>query len=264
MITVLGADGFLGSHVVRWLRTLGREVRPLGRKDDVLATRHGLVIDCVGVTVDFRARPLDTVEAHVARLLPILREASFSRFVYLSSTRLYHAADAATEETPLRFSPLVPGDLYDLSKALGEATVLASRRDVKIVRLSNVYGRGMSEATSLGHMLEGARRGLIVVGEDGRSEKDYLSVTTAVEKIVQIAERGRQQIYNVASGVNVTHRAIAERLAHLCGAEIQLAGELRRFPRIDVSRIADELGHRPDDVVADLTHLVDEAEALAS
>jgi nucleoside-diphosphate-sugar epimerase len=266
MITVLGARGFLGSHVCQLLQRSGRGFVAPAPGEDLRARRHGVIIDCVGVTVDFRARPLDAVEAHVARLLPILREVHFERFVYLSSTRMYAGADHATEDAALRLSPQVPGDLYDLSKAMGEATLLSSGRDVRIARLSNVYGRGMSSATLLGYLLDGARQGKIVLNEDARSEKDYLAVDTAARLIVEIAERGKHTVYNVAAGTNVSHAALATRLAHLAGATIQRAprGELRRFPRIDVTRIREELGHQGCDVLADLPGLLDEAEDLAS
>src|SRR5450631_61417 len=64
--TVLGAEGFIGSHVARRLaerqiphQTLTRDI--LDHLDQPL----GHLLYCIGLTADFRERPFDTVEAHV-------------------------------------------------------------------------------------------------------------------------------------------------------------------------------------------------------
>ena len=53
----------------------------------------GHVIDCIGLTGDFRVRPLDTAEAHVGLVARCLAELQFDSFLLLSSTRVYARAE---------------------------------------------------------------------------------------------------------------------------------------------------------------------------
>ena len=58
----------------------------------------GHVIDCIGLTGDFRTRLLDTAEAHVSLVARCLAELCFDSFLLLSSTRVYTRASATHED----------------------------------------------------------------------------------------------------------------------------------------------------------------------
>jgi len=62
--TVLGASGFVGGALVAALERAGHRVRPVtrGALPVLLETRRNAdhVIDCIGLTGDFRDRPNDT------------------------------------------------------------------------------------------------------------------------------------------------------------------------------------------------------------
>src|SRR5919197_813364 len=65
-VTVLGASGFIGGHLAKHFRALGYECLTPGRNEPSLyETDLGDVIYAIGLTADFRQRPLDTIEAHV-------------------------------------------------------------------------------------------------------------------------------------------------------------------------------------------------------
>ena len=76
--TVLGAAGFIGGHVRRRLEARGDAVRAIARGDALPDGDLGRVICCVGVTADFRTRPLDTIDAHVSYVADVVRRARFS------------------------------------------------------------------------------------------------------------------------------------------------------------------------------------------
>ena len=249
MITVLGAEGFLGRQVMRRLRRDG--VRFQVQPDGELGT----VIDCAGVTVDFRDRALQTVDAHVARLLPLLERAR--RWVYLSSTRVYRRAADTAEDTPITVRPADPDDLYDISKICGEALLASSGADACILRLSNIYGPGMSSGSFLGELLRKAGRGEIELLSHPDSAKDYLPVEAAVDIIVRLAAGSRHRVYNVASGRNVKHGDIAARLHALTGCRVvaREGAPLHLAAPIRIDRIREELGFEGADLLGDLSML---------
>ena len=139
--TILGGRGFIGTRLATHLRSLGHEVWVPERDDPAMFSAPlGRVFYCIGLTADFRQRLLDTVDAHVCLLNRVLRSGNFDSLLYLSSTRVYAGAGSTHEGANLVVSPLLPGDLYNLSKLMGESVCLASGGPAKVVRLSNVYG----------------------------------------------------------------------------------------------------------------------------
>jgi nucleoside-diphosphate-sugar epimerase len=260
VITVLGGRGFIGSHLVRHLRAQGVECWAPERGEPVAGRALGHIIYAIGLTADFRERPLDTVEAHVCRLLDLVRTASFESILYLSSTRLYRRNEApAREEDSLRLNPADPEDLYDLSKAVGEALVLSLGEKGRVARLSNVVGPGQ-DRTFLAMLIQEARAtGRITLRTASESSKDYLAVEDAVALLARIALAGRHRLYNVASGVSVSHGEIAGAIARHFGGEVRVApgAPTVAFPRIDIGRIVSEFGFSPRSVIADLPALLE-------
>jgi nucleoside-diphosphate-sugar epimerase len=266
VITVLGASGFIGSHLVARLRATGVPFWAPTR-DDLLggalwSRPLGSVLYCIGVTADFRHRPLATVDAHVTTLAEILRGAEFDRLVYLSSSRVYRRSPGPCRESdPLPLRPDEPDDLYGLSKALGEAVVL-SREDTAVARLSNVYGPSRGQPTFLSAVLAAAvDAGAVVLEQALDSAKDYVGIGDVVALLLRIAEHGRERVYNVASGVNVTHGDIVEVLRNLTGCAVRVEPDAPtvRFPPISIDRIAHEFGFVPTPLLEALPGLVEQS-----
>jgi nucleoside-diphosphate-sugar epimerase len=260
-LTVLGASGFIGRSLTSRLDEMGIAYTAPGRDADLAGRDLGCVVYCVGVTADFRTRPLATVEAHVCQLLGCLRTAAVDSLVYLSSTRLYRRCPSpAGEDAELPLRPDVPDDLYDLSKAMGEAVALAAGRPVHVLRLSNVYGTDVSAPTFLASVLRQAlETGTVELRTSAGSVKDYVSVEDVVAVIVQLATKGgRQAIYNVASGTNVSHAELLARIAPLTKCRVVWAPDAATLapPAISISRLVGELGFRPRSVLDDLPDLV--------
>jgi nucleoside-diphosphate-sugar epimerase len=261
-VTVLGAGGFIGGALVAHLRAAGRPVVAVGRAElaEFLAARPaaGDVIDCIGLTADFRARPLATAEAHVGLVGRFLAELDMRSFLLLSSTRVYARAELGREDLALEVQPWVPGDLYNITKLAGEALCLTDPRPtVRVVRLSNVYGPGMGADNFLGQVLEaGAAGGTVTLRQSLRSAKDYVALADVLPALAAIAERGAARLYNVASGVNTSHDAIVGRLGRLGWRfEVQEGAGAVRFPRIDITRLALEFGAPCRSVLEDLPEL---------
>src|SRR5579884_2277402 len=111
--TVIGAQGFIGSHLVSYLGEIGAAVFAPRKGDPaILSEPLGHVFYCAGLTADFRQKPFETIRAHVAYLLDVLQRAHYESLLYLSSTRVYPGATAGREDETLRVNPCDPSDLY--------------------------------------------------------------------------------------------------------------------------------------------------------
>jgi nucleoside-diphosphate-sugar epimerase len=269
MFTIVGASGFIGSSLAASLRATGTEVSTPGRgKTDFLDRELGHVIYCAGVTSDFLSRPLDTVDAHVTALMPLLRNGRFRSLLYLSSTRLYLGAASSNEDAPISIRSDVPNDLYAISKLMGEAACLTSgRHGVRVVRLSNVYGPGMPRINFLADIAsEAVECGSVVLRTTLDSAKDYVALEDVLEVLPRIATCGRHRIYNLASGRNVTNGEILDELIRLTGCCVSVASNAAHivFPPIDVRRIGDEFGTAPTTLKSGLPRLIEDLRQRAS
>jgi nucleoside-diphosphate-sugar epimerase len=244
-MTVLGAGGFVGSHLTTELRRRGHRVLAPDRTVDVCGLDLGTAFYCIGLTADFRSRPFDAVTAHVSYFQRILECCQFTRLVYLSSTRLYLGATSAQEENPLIVNPADPDDLFNLSKALGESLALHSGRPVCIARLSNIYGPDWQSNNFLPTLIKAAiRQRLLCLQTSLRSSKDYISIADVVNLLIHIGIKGSARVYNVASGRNVSNGELTARLRELTGCAIQVipGAPTKSFPPINIDRISSEFG----------------------
>ena len=248
-VCVLGGRGFVGSHLVRRLRAAGMEPLVPEKGECLVGRKLGLVYHCAGLTADFRSRPFDTVDAHVGLVQSLLRSADFEGLVYLSSTRVYLGAEDTAEMSSLSVNPTRPDDLYNLSKLMGESLCLsAGRSGVRVVRLSNVLGQGMPEVNFVASVIRAALEGGVVHLRSALgSAKDYLGIDDVVDMILAIGERGTGALYNVASGVNTTHRELLDLVVRETGCTVDVAPDAvdQVFPPVRIDRIRDEFGFTP-------------------
>jgi nucleoside-diphosphate-sugar epimerase len=247
MITILGAGGTIGRALADALEDGYHNVLRVNRDTlpHILTSNRpvGHVIDCIGLTGDFRTRPLDTAHAHVGVTAACLAASRFESFLFLSSTRVYARAASTLEDAPLPCRPADPSDLYNLTKLTGEALCLADPRPtVRVVRLSNVYGPDMPNTFLTQVLHEGRATGAVRFRQAPESRKDYVSLDDVVALLPRIACRGRHRLYNLASGRNTSHRAIADVLRRAQGWDVgfEPAAPAVIFPPIEIARLREE------------------------
>ncbi len=262
VFTVLGAFGFIGSHLAKRLWNEGLECYVPMRDFNVTEDNLGHVIDCTGLSADFRIRPFGTVEAHVCHTLKILRECKFDSFLYLSSTRVYGAREGiAREEDVIHCQPLNSSDLYNISKIMGESICFASgKENVRVVRLSNVYGYDSKSENFIFSLIRDALHNKrIVLNTTLDSSKDHISVDDVVRVLPEIAIKGKYKIYNVATGKNITVGQIISKLYDLTGCGFEVSKDARKicYPVISIDQIKEEFGFIPASIIDDLGKLVD-------
>ena len=261
--TVLGGRGFIGSHLAEYLRGRGHDVWvPARDASEAAGQKMGHVIYAIGLTGDFRSRPFDTIEANVGTLARLMHDADFDSWLYISSTRLYGIGAGrppCREDDPISLLPCADS-LYDASKLLGETLCLSRpQKTIRIVRLSNVYGAGQSRHTFLGAILADLKdKREVMIRESTQSSKDYIALSDVLPLLESIALHGRERIYNMASGVLLSHGELASRLGELTALPLRFkdGAPERVFPRIDISRIVQEFSFAPAHLVSDLENLL--------
>jgi nucleoside-diphosphate-sugar epimerase len=254
---VLGASGVIGRRLVTALRNAGEEVWTPARGDtEIFSRRLGHVIYAIGVTADFRTRPFDAVQAHVCTLTNFLRKAEFDSFLYLSSTRVYSGANKCSEDTLLQVRSQEPSDLYNLSKLMGESICFSSgHKEVRVARLANVVGGDDPHSTNfLPTLWREAQAGKILLQSTLTSKKDYIHIDDVVNLIPRIATHGQHKLYNVASGIQISHGQWVDYFKELTGCTVQIATNAAEifFAPIDVTRVCGEFGFVPRPLITAL------------
>lgn len=248
--TVFGASGFIGRHLVAYLRGIGEEVYIAPRDlSDLPSQKHlGHIIYAIGMTANFRGRPLDTVDAHVGILSEILRSRSFESLLYLSSTRIYQNVDQGLESSSAVVEPGKASSIYNISKLLGESLCHAAGPAVtRVARLSNVYGSGMPAENFLRVICRSALDdGVVRLASALDSVKDYVAIGDVTKLICQIASCGQHSVYNVASGCNTSHQRIIGLMREKIDFEVEVDESATRqeFPAINIDLAKAEFGYQ--------------------
>ena len=265
-VTVLGAGGFIGGRLAKFLRDTGASVEAPPRLpveaylDQLRAKPLGHVVYCIGLTADFREKSFETVDAHVGVLRRVLAECDFETLTYLSSTRVYIRSASTNEAAALSVDPGAPEDLFNLSKLMGESLCLASGRTCRIARVSNVFGEGDVSQNFLTSVLRDAAKGKVKIELSPQSTKDYVDVDDVVNWLAKIATSGSRSIYNVASGRNTSNAEIGSALRAL-GVQVEFGtnGKTIAFPEIDVLRLVGEFGKARHSVIERIPDLLADA-----
>lgn len=259
-VTVFGGYGVVGSAVVKELTM--RQIDVVRQPRDSIVPPSGgfgTLIWCIGLTADFRSRPIATATAHVGLLAEALGQDAHERVVYLSSARVYGGASSTSEDAALMVRPLERSDLYNATKLAGEALVLTSQsNDGIVVRLSNVVGPSeVNQSTFVGMIARQALEGAIRLETTPSSEKDYVWIGDAARWLADISIEGSGRLYNLGRGIQTQNWDWAEAFARATGCRISArpSAPTHSFPPLDISRIQREfplVTQNPLDKVAEI------------
>ncbi len=253
-ITILGSNGWIGSALKRELLNRDISYISIDRKtiDQWIraSNAQGPVIYTIGITSDFREKPYETIEGHVSLLSRVIRRRGISRFLYLSSSRVYIENCETNEESNISVNSANPSDLYNLSKLLGESLVLNdSRPGMCVARISNVVGPNQPVHTFLGSLLNEIKvKGETTILQSHKSAKDYIHLEDLVDILVKMSACSRHRMYNIGYGRNKTHKELAQWLESQ-GAIVNFAKSPETGPNappLDIKRMVDEFGQPMD------------------
>jgi GDP-4-dehydro-6-deoxy-D-mannose reductase len=260
---ITGSSGFVGKHLARHLREHGDEVHGIDRERDVTdersmrevfewfrpdVTYHLAALTHVGDSWDHADEFTRVNVVGTQRVLDAaFAAAPDSTTVLVSSSEVYGIT--RPEDQPLRESfRVAPVNPYSVSKVEAEHVARDAwrRREQRVViaRPFNHLGPGQSSTfvvpALVSRMLEAAAHGdhEIVVG-DLTTRRDFSDVRDVVRAYRLLAERGvAGEVYNVASGVDVSLRDIADQLVAALAPSISLVVDpaLLRPVEIPVAR----------------------------
>jgi UDP-glucose 4-epimerase len=296
-VLVTGGAGFIGSHVCDAFLARGDEVwviddfshGHIGRlSEDVNIHResllnvprlHALVAEIepelichLAAQIDVRAsvsHPGKDAEVNVLGTINVLDAArSVGARVLFSSTggAIYdeHSPIPSSESTLA--APISP---YGVGKYCAEQYVGLYNRlfgtEHAILRFANVYGPRQGSSGEAGVVSIFCANGIqgkpLTIYGNGSQTRDYVYVADCVAAIVAAADYGKAGLWNVATGIEVSVRDLAELVAKQTGRGSQSVfapariGELSRSA-LAWERASDELGWRA------LTPLADGVQAV--
>ncbi|NUR33308.1 MAG: NAD-dependent epimerase/dehydratase family protein [Gemmatimonadaceae bacterium] len=251
VVIVLGAEGFLGRHLVHHVaadpsgphRVVGvdRHARGGGGsyavdlRDDaavghLLRTeRPDVVVNLAGVvegTDDELSEINVELPGRLMRMMASWPETRDARLLLLGSAAEYGECDVAQDEC----APLRPASAYGRSKLRQyerfRAVADAGGQWVALARPFNIVGPGMPRHLALASFAEQ----IAAAGGNERirtgnlsAVRDFLDVEDVVTALWHVVRRGRSgEVYNVSSGVGHSMRALVEMLVQLSGRELTI------------------------------------------
>jgi nucleoside-diphosphate-sugar epimerase len=274
-IVITGASGFIGRHLRESLLARGDHVVAVSRRNcagmlqvsDYAKSPSADVMIHLGEESD-RVQVNQAGNAYLrssAQVVSALANRGYRRLIYISSGTVY--GDVISLPRKPCDVP-VANDTYSQAKIINERIVLAAGGAV--VRLSNIYGEGMSRSNVLSDIIaQIPGRGPLTV-RDASTVRDYCHISDLIEALVRFVCCDYHGIINIGSGIGVSVR----RLAEIC---LSVAGQHGRpiqskkpgstsfsINVLDITQTTEILNWRPRIVLVDgLTELVNKKIGLS-
>jgi len=280
---ITGANGFIGRRMVETLLDQGWHVTALSRTIDWLTALGHSNLRVIAWDAGDALAPdvLAEVDAlfHLAAFIPPNQnDASYARqclevnalgtlnlleaavaakvkrFVYFSSGATYAPLKRPVNESDALF-PVHRATFYLSSKIVGEMYALFYSQNrglpVTSLRVSSVYGRGMSEKSLIRRFIANLSAGSpIDVDDGGRFTADFVNVDDVIRLALLAVERGADGCYNAGAGTPISTLELANAIAQAVNAPPELvrvhpagAGQAG-FSALDITK-SNGLGYTP-------------------
>jgi nucleoside-diphosphate-sugar epimerase len=237
-VVILGARGFLASHLRRRLEADGVNCRSVGSCEiDLTRPESAIplseVLDAADTVVmtsaitpekgrDYRTYMLNVRMADT--VCRALEARSCAHFVYLSSDAVYDAHKTPLDEDSTR----EPVDLYALTHTSREmmlGSVLTSRNiPFCLLRPTGIYGPGDTHGNYGPNRFvrSAVEEGLIVLYGRGEERRSHVYVDDAIALIVGAILRRSEGTLNLAAGSAVSYRDVATTVVGACRHAVRI------------------------------------------
>ena len=255
--TIFGHTGFIGSHLKKRLQ-YHKLILP--KRDEIILNKNlGNIIYCVGSDL-WKKNPYESFHANLGYVPEILENNKFSSFNYLSSIKVYENVYSTRENSILKVNPNDPNAYFKIKKICAESILFSQTKKFKVIRLGNIYGNNFNAPLALSTFIrDSVKLKKINLTVNGSSLKDYLSIDDAIDLILQIINKGKKNVYNVASGKRLSFNKITTKIKKITNCKILNTNKSLKInePKIDIKRIKSEFKFKQSsNLLDDLENLI--------
>ena len=208
----------------------------------------------------FIADPLSTIKINTEIVIGLLKKLNPNgSFLFLSSSEVYtdSQSDLNNENTKSYVTSNHSRAPYILSKLLGESICLSesasSKKNIKIARLSMVYGPGIKKGDKrvISQFLDQAiNENKIELLDQGKAQREYLYIIDSLRALLNILFFGKETLYNIGAGDSnsISISQAAEIIAKIAGVSLKIPESnlnqlgARNKVGLDISRYESEFG----------------------
>jgi len=241
-VLVPGADGYIGRHLLKSLKTAGHEAHGISRDDADITDLDSLLKlsrdTQVLVHLAFPASPAFRREHPLAALqvaasgttnsLLLAEKCGASHYVLASSGKIYGQPDIlpVSEDHPLNPATFL-GRLKHIQETIVQAAMNRTNNlSATSLRLFNVYGPGCSDEFLISKLISGfLKGGRITLGELDHL-RDWIHVQDACRAFlfaIQVPSQDKSfRPLNVGTGSSTSARKIFDKLCSISGKQPEL------------------------------------------
>lgn len=259
-IGILGL-GYIGSNVFNYLSNLKNCNLNIIILNEENYTRveeetFDFFLNCAGNSGDFRNDILRTVESNTGLLCYLLKHLKIREsYLALSSTRVYgFTSDKSVSFSEDDFSEpnhLGIDYIYDGAKKMIESILsnysFKVNYDIKVVRLSNVYGRfnQLDDTTLIKKIIKSKiNNNKLSVSANKHSTKDFIYIDDAIIGIIKtLLHPGKFEIYNIGSSGSYSLNDISEMIE--LPIEFTDNNSKESYSNISIRKAQNNLGFNP-------------------
>lgn len=260
LYTIFGGRGFIGSEFVKQLKQQGHNVFVPERNDSSIYEQDlGIIIYAAGYG-DCLGDPHNVLEANTILLNMLLRDASFEKIIYISSTRVYMNQEYSLEDNDVSVCIEDNRRLFNLTKLTAEEICLKSNKNCLIIRPSNVYGLALNSPLFLPSIIRDAiNKKSVNMYVTPSYSKDYIFVGDLVATTLMLINLKKSGIFNIASGQNINAETIANLLIKKTGCEVKwlVDTDTEIFAPINIDKIKSIIDFNPANVINDINDMVE-------
>ena len=256
--TIFGHTGFIGSF---FKNKLFKENLILPKKGQIIFKKNlGHIIYCIG-SDDWLNDSYNSYYANLGYIPEIINKNNYSSFTFLSTSRIYRNLNVAKENSFLAVNPTNLDNYYNIKNICAESFLISQKKKkIKIVRLSNIYGFAPKSTLLIPTLIKNSlSKNAIKIFINKKCKKDFLNIKVACSIILKIIHYGKDQIYNIASGKNISLEKIAKKISKLTNCKIKYINQSKIInePAININKIQKEFKFRlSSNIIEDLPELI--------